>query len=89
MENLSAIYEFGTQKNRAELKRNMEKLIICIEMGTWKQAEDFARNIKKLVEKADNIEYRRKAFKLEMLVRKEDYDNSVQLFGEIKELLKL
>lgn len=88
LDNLNAIYQYGTQENKTELNGNMEKLIICVEMKTWQRAEEFAKNVRKLLETALNPEFKKKAFKLEMAVRKEEYEKSTQLFKELKELLK-
>ena len=64
----------------------MEKLVICIEMENWDKAEIFAGTIKKLVE--SDKELKRKAFRVEMTVRKSDYEKAMEQFNELKVALK-
>ena len=71
-------------KKAAEI---LEKLTICVEMGTWAKAETFAGTIKNLMP-ADNQDLKRNAFRLEMNVRKEDHDKTVQQIEILSKLLK-
>ena len=64
----------------------VEKLGICIEMGNWEKAENFAIAIKNHLGK-DDQEHRKTAFRLELTVRKEDHDKSLQLLSQLKEML--
>ena len=70
------IYQFGTRENREEISQNMEKLTLCIEMGNWGRAEQFAENVKKLCEEAPK-EIKNKIFRMQMSVRKENYEKSL------------
>ena len=70
------IYQFGTKENRGEISKNLEKLTLCIEMGNWGRAEQFAENIKKLCEDAPK-EIKNKIFRMQMSVRKENYEKSL------------
>ena len=64
----------------------MEKLVLCLELRTWERAEEFADKVKKLVESA-GMDYVREAFKLEMAVRKADYDKSMEQYQSMKNML--
>lgn len=65
----------------------MEKLILCMEVEAWDKAENFAHNIKELVEQAPK-DLKRSAFRLEMNVRKGDYNKSVEQYKSLKALLE-
>lgn len=84
-EEMEEIYQFGSKANCQELKKNMDKLVLCIEMNTWEKAEEFAGNIKKLVQKGEP-EYTKQAFKLKMSVRREDYEKSISIYEQLKEM---
>ena len=71
--------------NKKEIKNTMEKLILCIEMENWEKAELFSGTVKKLVESDKDL--KRKAFRLEMTIRKEDYENAITQYKELKEAL--
>ena len=73
---MEQIYQFGTRENREEISKNMEKLTLCIEMGNWGRAEQFAENVKKLCEEAPK-EIKNKIFRMQMSVRKENYEKSL------------
>lgn len=78
------MYELGSEENLTQLRSNMEKLIICIEMGNWNKAERFATTIKRLLAQ-DEGDGKKLAFRMEMAVRREDYDKSSTLFESLKE----
>lgn len=71
-----SFYQFGTKENQTEIARNTEKLILCIEMENWEKAEQFAANLKKLCEGAPK-EVKNRLFRMQMFVRKEDYQKSL------------
>lgn len=83
---IEEIYRLGSPENRREIKNTMEKLIICIEMENWDKAEVFAGTVKKLVE--SDKELKRKAFRVEMTVRKSDYEKAMEQFNELKTALQ-
>ena len=56
---------------------------MCIDMGTWEKAENFAGVVKRLVESGDPS-LKRLAFRLEMTVRKEDHEKSVEQFHKLE-----
>ncbi len=79
-------FTFGTPENAQEIRNKMEKLVICLELGAWDRAEAFAANIKSLL---DNQETLKKAvFRLEMCLRKEDYEKSMQRYQSLKDMLE-
>ena len=86
MYNIEAIYRFGSEENKREVQNTMDKLIICIEMENWDKAEIFAETIKKLVE--SNKELKRKAFRVEMTVRKSDGEMAAKQYKELEDALK-
>lgn len=65
----------------------MEKLILCMEVEAWDKAEAFAHNIKELVEQGPK-EIKKAAFRLEMNVRKANYDKSVEQYNNLKTLFE-
>lgn len=86
MYNIEAIYRFGSEENKKEVQNTMDKLIICIEMENWEKAEIFAETVKKLVE--TNKELKRKAFRVEMTVRKSDGEMAAKQYKELEDALK-
>lgn len=80
-------YQVGTKENVKQLTDNMEKLILCIEIGNWQKAEQFATMVKQLLSNGEQ-EWRKQALRLEMAVRKEDYDKSVDKYERLKELIE-
>lgn len=86
VEFIKDLYVYGSEKNKEEINNNLEKLIICIEMYEWEKSELFADNLKKLSEEGPK-ELKNSVFKLQMNLRKENYDESVTLYNQIKTLL--
>ena len=80
-------YKVGTNENIKQLKSNMEKLILCIELGNWMKAEQFAAMVKQLVVDGD-ADWKKQALRLEMAVRKENYEKSVAMYEALKELIE-
>jgi len=71
--------------NLSTARESLEKMKICVELGTWEKAEEFAGVVKNMM--PDDQELKRLAFRLELTVRKEDYDKSVELMNELEEKL--
>ncbi len=69
--------------NLQTAKESLEKMKICVELGTWEKAEEFAGVVKSMMPE-DKQELKRLAFRLELCVRKEDYDKSVELMAELE-----
>ena len=79
-------FEFGSQDNKAELKKRMEKLVLSIELGSWEKAETLEETIKALTENADS-DVRRAVLRLGMAIRKEDYEKSMTAYENAKSIL--
>ncbi len=75
--------EFGSEYNKEELKKRMEKLILSIELGSWEKAETLAGTIKALTEGAGG-DMKRIILRLEMAIRKENYDKSIAAYEQVK-----
>ena len=69
----------------AMIRETLEKLMICIELESWEKAENFATVIKNYM--AQNYpELKNKAFSLLLNVRKEKYDQAMDLIKELGEI---
>lgn len=77
------MYKLGSEENIKEIKENMEKLVICIEMENWDRANSFAENVKQLVAE-DAMNLKRKAFRLQMTVRKGAHETAIEQYEELK-----
>lgn len=86
-DSMEEFFQFGTPENTQELASKMEKLILCMEVEAWDKAETFAHNVKELVDKGPK-EVKKAAFRLEMNVRKGDYDKSMEQYNNLRELLE-
>ncbi len=85
-DDLEKIFHYGTQENLQEIASKMEKLIICMEVEAWDKAEAFAHNIKELVEQAPR-EVKKSAFRMEMNVRKANYEKRMEQYNNLKSAL--
>lgn len=79
-----AMYQYGTPENQKAVKDTMEKLVLCLEMDNWEKAEGFANNLKRLVQDAGE-EKTRLLFRLELAIRKENYEKAMKAFEMVKE----
>lgn len=75
---------FGEPANKEELKKRMDKLVLSIELGTWDKAEVLASTVKELVKNSDD-EMRRLVLRMEMAIRKSNYEKSIAACGVVKE----
>ena len=80
------VYEFKTAFNEKELRRNFEKLNLSADMENWYKAEDYAAMIKQLLQ-GSSKELQRAAFKMEMAVRKADYEKFRGCADVVKDML--
>lgn len=80
-------FEFGSKENRAELKKRMEKLILSIELGSWEKAETLAETIKALANSPDG-DLKRPILRLEMAIRKENYEKSMDAYKQFNAILE-
>lgn len=81
-DSMENFFSFGTQENTQEIRNKMEKLIICLELEAWDRAESFASNLKSLLR--DREDLKKLVFRLEMCLRKEDYDKSMKRYQDLK-----
>ncbi len=86
-DDLEKIFQYGTPENIQEISRKMEKLIICMEVEAWEKAETFAHNIKELVEQAPK-DIKKSAFRMEMSVRKGNYEKSMEQYNSLRAALE-
>lgn len=76
-------------ENLYTAKDALEKLKLCVDLGNWEKAEEFAGVIKNMMP-AEAPEVRKLAFRLELAVRKEDLEKSIELGEQVEtELAKL
>ena len=68
-----------------EIISTLEKLVLCIDLETWDKAEQFAINIKNLGSELGD-DFRRAVVRVEMAIRKENYEKSVKAYEQLKEL---
>lgn len=78
--------DFGQEINRRELRSAFEKLNLSMDMENWQKAENWAGKIKQLIQGASR-DAQRLAFKMEMSVRKSEYEKSVELAKELNDML--
>lgn len=78
------LMQFGEEENRKELKKRMDKLVLSIEMGAWDKAELLASTLKALLESAGDEELKRLVLRMEMAIRKSNYDKSMEMYGKLK-----
>ncbi len=74
---------FGENANREEIKKRMDKLVLSIELGAWDKAEMLASTIKELAKNGDD-EMKRKILRMEMVIRKSDYEKSMDRYEDVK-----
>ncbi len=84
---VNEIFKLGSAENLKEIAANMEKLVLCIEMENWERANTFADNIKQLVAD-DAMNLKRKAFRLQMTLRREDHANTIKEYDILKEAIE-
>lgn len=79
--------EFRSEANAAELRSNFEKLNLSADMDNWYKAEGYAAVIKKLLS-GGSKQLQKQAFRMEMAVRKADYDKFRAYADELKLLMR-
>ena len=68
------------------VKEILERLNLSVDLGNWEKAENFAGVIKGLFLENEQVE-RKIAFRLELAIRKEDYNNTLERIRELQSLL--
>lgn len=79
---VKAVFQYGTEANRKEIQNMLDKIILCIEMDNWERAEEFTSILKSLIEKEEGL--KRSVFKLELSIRKEAKEKSLELYETAK-----
>lgn len=82
----SEIYHFGTKANLKEIRSNMEKLLICLDLENWTKAENYAGAVKSLISDGHG-ELKKQAFRLELLVRREDLEKSMAQYEVVNQMI--
>lgn len=77
------VYLFGSEENRAEINKNLEKLMLSIELNSWEKAERIAGVLKLLCENSGS-DVKRNFLRMDMAIRKEDYEKSLQGLYDVK-----
>ena len=70
-------------ENLYNAKDSLEKLKLCVDLGNWEKAEEFAGVVKNMIPD-DMPELRKLAFRMELAVRKEDLDKSIELGEQVE-----
>lgn len=86
MSDIDAIMRYGTQENKEEIEKKLNKLILCVEMENWEKAEMFMESIRQITQDAPQ-EVKSKILRLKMSVQKADYDKTITAYNNFKELL--
>ncbi|MCM1266908.1 MAG: ATP-binding protein [Bacteroidales bacterium] len=86
-QNVDRLMQFGEEENREELKKRMDKLVLSIEMGAWDKAELLASTLKALIESSGDDDLKRNVLRMEMAIRKSNYDRSVDAYGKLKDAI--
>lgn len=69
------------------MREKLEKVILCVELGTWDKADKFASMMKAAL--PDTMaELRKEVFRLELMIRREDYDLSLQQIKRIQDKIE-
>ena len=79
-------YQFGTEENKEEIQKRMEKLMLSIELGAWEKAETLTETLKTLME-GGGSDLKRMLLRLGMAVRKSNYDKSIDVYKQLKDVL--
>ncbi|MBQ2115967.1 MAG: hypothetical protein II193_05220, partial [Lachnospiraceae bacterium] len=81
------MYEFGSDINKREIRNYFEKMNISMDMDNWQKTESFAATVKQLTA-GGSKELQRAVFKMEMSIRKADYEKSRECSEQVKEMLR-
>lgn len=80
-------FVFGSEENIAEVKKRMEKLLLSIELGSWEKAETLAETLKVLTQGMEG-NMKKEILRMEMAIRKENYEKSILAYKQIEDVLK-
>lgn len=86
-QNVDRLMQFGEAENSEELKKRMDKLVLSIEMGAWDKAELLASTLKTLIESSGDDDLKRQELRMEMAIRKANYEKSMDMYGKLKDAI--
>ncbi len=86
-EEIGNIFRYGEKENLEELEKRMDKLALSIEMNIWDKAEFICNTIKILTDPEDEC-VKKQLLRLEMAIRKENYEKSMNEYEKLREMLK-
>lgn len=75
---------FGEVDKKDELKKRMDKLVLSIELNAWDKAEMLAATVKTLI---DNEDIKKQILRMEMAIRKCNYEKSMDMYTKIKNII--
>lgn len=78
--------QFGTEANRRELGKRLDKLVLSIELGAWDKAEVLASTVKALVEQGGS-DLKKQVLRMEMAIRKGNYEKSMEMYQKVMDFL--
>lgn len=78
--------QFGEIDKNEELKKRMDKLVLSIELNAWDKAEMLAATIKSLID-SDNDDIKKQVLRMEMAIRKCNYEKSMDMYEKVKKIL--
>lgn len=81
------MYELGSEINEREIRSAFEKMNISMDMENWFKAEAAAATIKQLLQQGSR-ELQRAIFKMEMAIRKADYEKAREAAENVTNCLK-
>lgn len=81
-----AFEQFEEINKKDELKKRMDKLVLSIELGAWDKAEMLAATIKSLID-IDNDDIKKQMLRMEMAIRKCNYEKSMDMYVKVKKIL--
>ena len=87
LEENELINSFGTDDNLEEIERIKDKLLLCLDLGNYAKAEQFADTLKALVLSGPPI-LKSLAFKMQMMIRKEDGEGAQKYFEELDKAIQ-
>ena len=77
-QNVDSLMQFGEAENREELKK---------QMGAWDKAELLASTLKTLIESSGDDDLKRQELRMEMAIRKSNYEKSMDMYGRLKDAI--
>ncbi len=81
-ETVESSFIYGTEENIKQTRNMLEKILLSVEMDNWEKAEYFSDVLKHLLDGADE-DKKKTVFRMQMAVRKEDYDKSIRFIKSL------